>query len=105
MRPPPPPPPQSNRPSPPAWYPRPTAVSDANAVSVITERVSDTETRLWTSTIGNVVVYRQLLGASGLQRLATFDHGRNTRFHGPCVLLWGGGGWGGDFDWSRGVHP
>lgn len=61
------------------------AVDDANAVSIITERVSDTESRLWTSTIGNVVVYRQVNGASGLQRLASFDHGRNTRFHGASV--------------------
>jgi len=60
---------------------------DANAVSVITERVSDTETRLWTSTIGNVVVYRQLRGARGLQRLATLNHGRNTRFHGSYAFV------------------
>lgn len=60
---------------------------DANAVSVITERVSDTETRLWTSTIGNVVVYRQLQGARGLQRLATLNHGQNTRFHGSYAFV------------------
>lgn len=35
-------------------------MSDANAVSIITERVSERESRLWTSTIGNVVVYRQV---------------------------------------------
>ena len=62
-------------------------VDDANAVSVITERVSDTEMRLWTSTIGNVVVFRQLRGATGLQRLATLNHGRNTRFHGSYAFV------------------
>lgn len=56
-------------------------------MSVITERVSDTETRLWTSTIGNVVVFRQIKGASGLERLATLNHGRNHRFHGSYAFV------------------
>ncbi len=56
-------------------------------MSVITERVSDEETRLWTSTIGNVVVFRQVQGAAGLQRLATLNHGRNHRFHGSYAFV------------------
>jgi len=62
-------------------------IDDANAVSVITERVSDTETRLWTSTIGNIVVFRQVQNAPGLQRLATYDHGQNKRFHGSYAFV------------------
>jgi helix-turn-helix protein len=42
-------------------------MEDANPVSIITERVSDTEQRLWTSGFKNVQVYRHRHGESKLE--------------------------------------
>jgi hypothetical protein len=60
-------------------------IGDANAVSVISQRISDTQQLLWTSTVQNVIVFRQTKGKAYLERLGTFDHGRNMRFHGTSL--------------------
>lgn len=42
-------------------------VGDANAVSIITQRISDSQQLLWTSTIQNVLVFRQTKGRAHLE--------------------------------------
>jgi hypothetical protein len=62
-------------------------LADANPVSIITQRINEREQLLWTSTIGNVLVYRQRDGQPELEKVAIYDRGLNFRFHGSYAFV------------------
>jgi hypothetical protein len=51
-------------------------------------QLDDKTQLLWTSTIGNVLCFRQTDGKPDLERLAVLDHGLNFRFHGTCLCIY-----------------
>jgi len=57
-----------------------TSLSDCREM-----QISESEQVLWTSTIGNVLVYREQPGKGTLELLASLKHGFNFRFHGESM--------------------
>jgi hypothetical protein len=55
------------------------SMANANPVSIITERVNETEQRLWTSGFGNVMVFRQVLGEPELEVREGGKEGRGEK--------------------------